>query len=76
MMNVSSITRLIKKLAQPNQDRFKDHFFSKRAAFFASIKNKIGHNMAEATALRISLNVAPLVPRAPRSSAHKSHVPW
>ena len=41
------------QLVQPNQDSV----FSKRAAFFNSLKNKIGHIMVKATALRVNLNL-------------------
>jgi hypothetical protein len=64
------------QLAQPNQDLA----FSKRAAFFAGIKSKAGHIMSQLLAswlrraLRINVNLAPLVPSAPRPSARKSPV--
>ena len=38
--------RLTGQLAQPNQD----YVFSKRAAFFNGLKNKVGHIMARASA--------------------------
>ena len=45
--------KLTGQLAQPNQDAV----FSKRAAFFNSLKSKVGHIMAKASALRINLNL-------------------
>ena len=50
--------RLTGQLAQPNQD----YVFSKRAAFFNSLKNKVGHVMARASALRVNLNLQPSAP--------------
>ena len=57
--------RLTGQLAQPNQD----YVFSKRAAFFNSLKNKVGHVMARASALRVNLNLQPSAPPLPRPSA-------
>ena len=45
--------RLMGQLAQPNQD----YVFSKRAAFFNGLKNKVGHTMAKASALRVSQHI-------------------
>ena len=61
--------RLTGQLAQPNQD----YVFSKRAAFFNSLKSKVGHIMAKATALRVNLNLAPSIPSTPRPPTRKSH---
>ena len=61
--------RLMGQLAQPNQD----YVFSKRAAFFNSLKNKVGHIMAGASALRVNLNLQPSTPSLPRPSARKKH---
>jgi hypothetical protein len=49
--------RLTGQLAQPNQD----YVTSKRAAFFNGLKDKVGHIMAKAMALRLNLNLAPSV---------------
>ena len=57
--------RLTGQLAQPNQD----YVFSKSAAFFNSLKNKVGHVMARASALRVNLNLQPSAPSLPRPSA-------
>jgi len=56
-------------LAQANQD----YVFSKRAAFFNGLKSKVGHTMAQATALRVNLNLAPSIPSTPRPPTRKSH---
>ena len=61
--------RLTGQLAQPNQD----YVFSKRAAFFNSLKNKVGHIMARASALRVNLNLQPSAPSLPRPSARNKH---
>ena len=61
--------RLTGQLAQPNQD----YVFSKRAAFFNSLKNKVGHIMARASALRVNLNLQPSAPSLPRPSARTKH---
>ena len=61
--------RLTGQLAQPNQD----YVFSKRAAFFNSLKNKVGHVMARASALRVNLNLQPSAPSLPRPSARTKH---
>ena len=58
--------RLTGQLAQPNQD----YVFSKRAAFFNSLKNKVGHIMARASALRVNLNLQPSAPSARTKHAH------
>jgi len=50
--------RLTGQLAQPHQD----YVFSKRAAFFNGLKSKVGHIMANATVLRVNLNLAPSIP--------------
>jgi hypothetical protein len=59
------------QLAQPNQDSV----FSKRAAFFNSLKSKVGHIMARASALRFNMNLAPAVPSTSRSSAQAPLTP-
>ena len=46
--------KLTGQLAQPNQDAV----FSKRAAFFNSLKSKVGHIMAKASALQVNMNLA------------------
>ena len=61
--------RLTGQLAQPNQD----YVFSKRAAFFNSLKNKVGHIMARASALQVNLNLQPSAPSLPRPSARTKH---
>ena len=58
--------KLTGQLAQPNQDAV----FSKRAAFFNSLKSKVGHIMAKASALRVNMNLAPTV--LPTSRARTS----
>ena len=50
--------RLSGQLAQPSQD----YVFFKRAASFNGLKNKVGHIMARASALRINLNLQPSAP--------------
>ena len=47
--------KLTGQLAQPNQDVV----FHKRAAFFNSLKSKVGHIMAKAAALRVNMKSAP-----------------
>lgn len=54
------------QLAQPNQD-------SKRAAFFNNLKNKVGHIMAQASALRVNLNLLLSVPSFPSLPARNAH---
>ena len=49
------------QLAQPNLD----YVFSKRAAFFNGLKNKVGHIMARASALRADLNLQTFRPLSP-----------
>ena len=61
--------RLTGQLAQPNQD----YVFSKRAAFFNGLKNKAGHIMARASALRVNLNLQPSAPSLPRPSGRNQH---
>ena len=61
--------RLTGQLAQPNQD----YVFSKRAAFFNGLKNKVGHIMAKASALRVNLNLQPSAHSLPRPSARNMH---
>jgi hypothetical protein len=51
-------SRLTGQLAQPNPDTV----HSKRAAFFNSLKSKVGHIMAKASAMRVNLNLSPTVP--------------
>ena len=63
--------KLTGQLAQPNQDSA----FSKRAAFFNSLKSKVGHIMAKASALRINMNLAPTVPSPSRTRTSTSHAP-
>ena len=55
--------RLTSQLAQPHQD----YVFSKRAAFFNGLKNKVGHIIG-AAALRVNLNLLPSAPSLPRPS--------
>ena len=45
--------KLTGQLAQPNQDSV----FSKRPAFFNSLKNKVRHVIAKASALKVNLNL-------------------
>ena len=61
--------RLTGQLAQPNQD----YVFSKRAAFFNGLKNKVGHIMTRASALRVNLNLQPSAPSLPRPSLTLTH---
>ena len=61
--------RLSGQLAQPNQD----FVFSKRAAFFNGLKNKVGLIMAKASALRVNINLLPSVPSTPRPPARNKH---
>ena len=63
--------KLTGQLAQPNQEAV----FSKRAAFFKTLKSKVGHIMAKASALRVNMNLAPAVPSTSRSRTHTSHAP-
>jgi hypothetical protein len=49
------------------------YVFSKCAAFFNSLKSKVGHIMAKASALRVNLNLAPSIPSTPRPPTRKSH---
>ena len=63
--------KLTGQLAQPNQDAV----FSKRAAFFNSLKGKVGHIMAKASALRVNMNLAPTVPSTSRARTSTSHAP-
>ena len=63
--------KLTGQLAQPNQDAV----FSKRAAFFNSLKSKVGHIMAQASALRVNMNLAPTVPSTSRARTSTSHAP-
>ena len=63
--------RLAGQLAQPNQDSV----FSTRAAFFDSLKNKVGHILAMATALGANLDLVPSVRSAPRPPARNAHAP-
>ena len=51
-------SRLTGQLAQPNPDTV----HSKRAAFFNSLKSKVGHIVAKASAMRVNLNLSPTVP--------------
>ena len=62
-------SKLTGQLAQPNQDSV----FSKRAAFFNSLKSKVGHIMAKASALRVNMNLAPTVPSTSRARTSSSH---
>ena len=66
--------KLTGQLSQPNQDAV----FSKRAAFFNSLKSKVGHIMAKASSLRVNMNLAPTV-RGPtyiaRANKHLSRPP-
>ena len=50
--------KLAGRLAQPNQN----YFFSKRAAFYNGLKNRVGDIIAKASALRLNLNLLPLSP--------------
>ena len=50
--------RLTGQLAQPNPDSV----YSKRAAFFNSLKSKVRHIVAKALAMRVNLNLAPTAP--------------
>ena len=60
------------QLAQPNQDAV----FSQRAAFFSSLKSKVGRIMAKASALRVNMNLAPTVPSTSRAQCkHLSRLP-
>ena len=61
--------RLTGQLAQPNQD----YVFSKRAAFFNGLTNKVGHIMARVSALRLNLNRQPSASSLPRPSARNKH---
>ena len=61
--------RITGQLAQPNQD----YVFSKRAAFFNGLKNKVGHIMAKASSLRVNLNLQPSAHSLPRPSARNAH---
>ena len=63
--------KLTGQLAQPNQDAV----FSKRAAFFNSLKSKVGHIMAKASALRVNMNLAPTVLSTSRARTSTSHAP-
>ena len=65
------LLKLTGQLAQPNQDAV----FSKRAAFFNSLKSKVGHIMAKASALRVNMNLAPTVPSTSRARTSTSHAP-
>ena len=60
------LLKLTGQLAQPNQDAV----FSKRAAFFNSLKSKVGHIMAKASALRVNMNLAPSASRARTRTSH------
>ena len=55
--------------AQLNQE----FVFSKSAAFVNGLKNKVGHIMARASALRVNLNLHPSAPSLPRPSARHKH---
>ena len=64
-------SRLTGQLAQPNPDTV----HSKRAAFFNSLKSKIGHIVAKASAMRVNLNLSPAIPSPPRPRPNTSHAP-
>jgi len=64
-------SRLTGQLAQPNPDAV----HSKRAAFFNSLKSKIGHIVAKASAMRVNLNLSPAIPSPPRPRPNTSHAP-
>ena len=59
------------QLALPNQDAV----FCKRAAFFNSLKSKVGHIMAKASALRVNMNLPPTVLSTSRARTSTSHAP-
>ena len=67
----SELFKIPGQLAQPSQDAV----FSKHAAFLNSLKSKVGHIMAKASALRVNMNLAPTVPSASRSHTGTSHAP-
>ena len=46
---------------------------ARRAAFFNSLKSKVGHIMARASALRVNLNLQLSAPSLPRPSARTKH---
>ena len=45
----------------------------KRSRDWSSLKNKVGHIMARASALRVNLNLQPSPPSLPRPSARTKH---
>ena len=61
--------RLTGELAQPNRA----YVFSKGAAFSNGLKNKVGHIMARASALRVNLNLQPSARSLLRPSARNKH---
>jgi len=65
------IFKLTGQLAETNQDSV----FSKRVAFFNSLKSKVGHIMAKASALRVTMNLPPTIPSTSLSSTPNSHAP-
>ena len=44
-------------------------------SFFNSLKSKVGHIMAKASALRVNMNLAPTVPSTSRARTSTSHAP-
>ena len=64
--------KLTRQQAQPNQS---DVVFSKRAAFFNSLKSKVGHLMAKAFALRVNMSLAHTVPSTSRARTRTCHAP-
>ena len=68
---LEELSSLTGQLAQPNPDAV----HSKRAAFFNSLKSKIGHIVAKASAMRVNLNLSPAIPSPPRPRPNTSHAP-